>query len=152
MIVATAALTAPAPARSAAVQTRSPMPDLPVLDLVHPLPGFADLRRFALVQLDDDGVLCSLRSLEDPEIRFLVVPPFAFFPDYAPVVGDDVVDDLGIESVDDVLVLVVVNAGGSVESTTANLLAPVVVNTVNRRAAQVLLDDAALSVAVPLGA
>jgi flagellar assembly factor FliW len=128
------------------------MPEMPVLDLVHPLPGFPDLRRFALVQLDDDGVLCSLRSLEDPELRFLVVPPFGFFPDYTPVVGDDVVDDLGIESADDVLVLVVLTAGESIEKTTANLLAPVVVNTVNRRAAQVVLADTALSVAVPLGA
>jgi flagellar assembly factor FliW len=133
-------------------QIRSQMPEIPVLELVHPLPGFPELRRFALVQLDEDGVLCSLRSLEDPELRFLVVPPFGFFPDYTPVVRDEVVSDLAIESAEDVLVLVVLTAGETVEATTANLLAPVLVNTVNRRAAQVILDDAGLSVAVPLSA
>lgn len=126
------------------------MPEIPVIDLVHPFPGFPDHRRFALVQLDEDGVLCQLRSLDDPDLRFLVVPPVTFFPDYAPEVGDDVVADLQIESVDDVIVLLVLNAGESLSTTTANLMAPVVVNTATRRASQVILDDPALSLAAPL--
>lgn len=132
------------------------MPDIPVIELVQPLPGFPDLRQFALVQLDstggadDTGVLCALRSLEDPDLRFLVLPPSAFFPDYAPVVDDATVAELEITSADDVLVLVVLNAGDSLGSTTANLAAPVLVNTVTRKARQVILDDPLLSIATPL--
>ncbi|MFL6107051.1 MAG: flagellar assembly protein FliW [Marmoricola sp.] len=125
-------------------------PQIPVIDLVHPLPGFPDHHRFALVQLDDDGILCQLRSLDDPALRFLVVPPVAFFPNYEPVVGDDVVSDLDITAGDDVIVLLVLNAGDSLSSTTANLLAPVVVNTSSRRATQVILDDPDLPIAAPL--
>ena len=125
-------------------------PEIPVIDLVHPLPGFPDHHRFALVQLDDAGVLCQLRSLDDPTLRFLVVPPMAFFPDYAPVVSDDVVSDLEITSADDVIVLLVLNAGDSLDTTTANLMAPVVVNTATRRASQVILDDPDLPIAAPL--
>ena len=125
-------------------------PEIPVIDLVQPLPGFPAHRRFALVQLDEDGILCQLRSLDDPSLRFLVVPPVAFFPDYAPVVDDDVVDDLQISAGDDVIVLLVLNAGDSLSSTTANLLAPVVVNTATRRATQVILDDPDLPIAAPL--
>ncbi len=124
--------------------------EIPVIELVQPMPGFPGHRRFALVQLDEDGVLCSLRSLDDPELRFLVVPPVRFFPDYAPEVGDAVVADLAVESVDDVLLLVVLTAGSSMADTTANLLAPVLINTANRRAAQVILDDSELPVARPL--
>ncbi len=126
------------------------MSDLPVIELVHPMPGFPDYRRFALVKLDDDGVLCQLRSVEEPDLRFLVMPPVPFFPDYAPEVDDEVVADLGIESADDVVVLLVLSAGESLASTTANLLAPVVVNTANRRASQVILDDPDLPIAAPL--
>lgn len=126
------------------------MLDLPVIDLVHPMPGFPDRNRFALVQLGDDGLLCQLRSLDDPELRFLVMPPAPFFPDYAPEVGDDVVDELQIGSADDVIVLLVLNAGESLGSTTANLMAPVLVNTVTRRASQVILDDPNLPIAAPL--
>jgi flagellar assembly factor FliW len=126
------------------------MPEFPAIELVQPLPGFPDRRRFALVQLDDDGVLCQLRSLEDPSLRFLVMSPVPFFPDYAPEVGDDVVADLRIQSADDVIVLLVLNAGESLDTTTANLMAPVLVNTATLRARQVILDDPSLPLAAPL--
>ena len=98
------------------------------------MPGFPDHARFALVQLDDDGVLCSLTSLEDPDLRFLVVPPVPFFPDYAPAVDDEAVTALGIDGADDVLVLCVLTAGETLAGTTANLVAPVLVNTSTNRA------------------
>ena len=41
-------------------------PEIPVIELAQPLPGFPGRERFALVQVDDDGVLCSLTSLDDP--------------------------------------------------------------------------------------
>lgn len=124
--------------------------EIPVIEMVQPMPGFPDHRRFALVQMDGASDLCSLSSLDEPGLRFLVVPPAAFFPDYAPEVGDDVVADLGIEQVSDVLVLVVLNAGTSLHSTTANLAAPLLVNTATRRAGQVVLDEPGLPVAAPL--
>jgi flagellar assembly factor FliW len=132
------------------VMTETDTVDVPVIELVHPMPGFPDSRQFALVELDEDGVLCALRSLEDPDLRFLVVPPAPFFPDYAPEVDDMVVTDLGIGSADDALVLLVLRAGESLADTTANLLAPVVVNRRTRRAVQVILDDPTLSVSEPL--
>lgn len=124
--------------------------DVPVIELVRPMPGFAELVRFALVQLDDDGVLCALRSVDDPSVRFLVVPPHLFFPDYAPVLDDETVAELGIASADDVVLLVVLNATESLADTTANLLAPIVVNTAQRRAAQVILGDVDLPIRAPL--
>jgi flagellar assembly factor FliW len=126
------------------------MPEFPAIELVQPMPGFPEHRRFALVALDDDGVLCQLQSLEDPSLRFLVMSPVPFFPDYAPEVGDDVVEDLAISSPDDVFVLLVLNAGESLATTTANLMAPVVVNGATLRARQVILDDPSLPLAAPL--
>ena len=126
------------------------MPEIPVIDLVHPMPGFPDRSKFALVQLDDDGVLCSLASLEEPDLRFLVVPTARFFPDYAPEVDEESVADLGISDVEDVLLLCVLTAGDSLSTTTANLAAPLLVNTSTCRALQVVLDDPSLSVSTPL--
>ena len=126
------------------------MKELPVIELVHPMAGFPDHRKFALVTLDEDGVLCALRSLDDPDLRFLVVPPAPFFPDYAPEVDDVMASELGIAAAEDALVLLVLNAGASLADTTANLLAPVVVGVDSRRGAQVILDDPSLSVSAPL--
>lgn len=132
------------------VTEMAPETELPVIELVHPMPGFPDLHKFALVQLDDAGRLSSLTSLERPDLRFLVAPPAPFFPDYECEVDDEVATELGIEEVEDVLLLVVLNAGRSLAETTANLAAPVLVNTVTRRAAQVILDRPGLPVAAPL--
>ncbi|MBJ7358818.1 flagellar assembly protein FliW [Nocardioides sp.] len=124
--------------------------DLPVIELVRPMPGFPDDRHFALVDLDGSGGLCSLRSLDHPDLRFLVAPPSLFFPDYTPEIDDLTVDELDIESVDQAMLLVVLTAGESLPTSTANLLAPVVLNTANRRACQVVLDDAEHLVRTPL--
>ena len=127
-----------------------PLDDLPVLEMVQPMAGFPDQRRFALARLDDTGLVCDLHSLDDPGLRFVVVPPTTFFADYAPEIADSVVTELGVESEDDVLALVVVTLGDRPEDATANLMAPVLVNHRTRRAGQFLLDDADLPLRAPL--
>ncbi|KAB2807247.1 flagellar assembly protein FliW [Pimelobacter simplex] len=126
--------------------------DIPVIELAHPMPGFPADERFALVRLDDTGVLHGFRSLDSDDLQFVVVPPAPFYPDYAPEIADEVADELGIssDSADDVLVLLVVRAGATLADTTVNLRAPLVVNPATRRASQVILDDVALPLAAPL--
>ncbi len=121
--------------------SRRVVEEIPVIEMVEPMPGFPERTRFALVRLDEDGVLCSLKSVDDPDLRFLVVPPAIFFPDYAPEIDDLTAAALGIERAEDALVLVVVNPGEQAATATANLLAPVVVNTVSRQATQVVLSE-----------
>ncbi|WP_240641197.1 flagellar assembly protein FliW [Nocardioides ferulae] len=124
--------------------------DLPLIEMVRPMVGFPEHKMFALVRLGDDGVLTSLTSVEDESLRFLVMPPGQFFPDYALDLSDDVVAELEIADAADVLVLVVLTAGATLVDTTANLIAPVVVNVRSRKAAQVVLDDSNLPVAATL--
>ena len=124
--------------------------DLPALDLVRPLLGFPDHRQFALARLDETGVLCELRSLEQPDLRFVVIPPAMLFPDYAPEIDDEVAQDLDATDPGDLLVLALVTLGDAPQAATANLLAPVVVNHRTRRAAQVLLEDTDLPLRAPL--
>jgi flagellar assembly factor FliW len=128
----------------------APVTDLPVIDLVRPLPGFPEDDAFTLERLDESGILSRLKSLTHDGLQFLVVPAMTFFPDYAPVVGDDVVADLEIASAEDVLVLLIINAAASLAETTANLRAPLLVNVKSQKAAQVILDDADLPLAAPL--
>ena len=122
----------------------SEVQELPELSFVRPLPGFGDLRRFVLVQLSGtegaDSVLFELRSLEEPAVRFVAAVPTAFFPDYSFDLGEDDCSDLGLSDEADALVLVLLTMGGDAAATTANLLAPVVVNARTRKAAQVILS------------
>lgn len=124
---------------SAAVHTQ--VGELPTIEFRTPMPGFPEHRHFVLVSTADDGLLYTLRSVDDPELRFLVVPPAPFFPWYAPEVGDQVVELLATEQPADLLVLVVVTVAGEAADATANLLAPIIVDRSTRRAVQVVLDQ-----------
>jgi flagellar assembly factor FliW len=131
-------------------ETPAGVQQLPVIELVRPMPGFPDTHRFTLESLDDTGVLSALRSLDHADLKFLVVPPGTFHPTYAPEIDDETADALGLTSSEQALVLLVVHAGRDLASTTVNLRAPIVVNIETSRAAQVILDDVAHSVAAPL--
>jgi flagellar assembly factor FliW len=119
--------------------------ELPELTFVRPLPGFGELRRFVLVDLDpadggtDEPLLFELRSLEDPAVRFVAAAPAAFFPDYAFDLEEADCAALELTDESDALVLVLLTVGNDAGPTTANLLAPVVVNARTRAAAQVIL-------------
>jgi flagellar assembly factor FliW len=117
---------------------------LPTIDLAVPMPGFPRHRQFVLVRLNDEGLLYALTSSEDPELRFLVAPPEPFFPDYAPEIEDEVFAALNTTDPDRLLLLVVITAG--VNETTANLLAPIVVDRDSRRAMQVILNGTGMPV------
>ncbi len=111
---------------------------LPTITMAVPMPGFPAHREFVLVRLNDDGLLYAFTSIQDPELRFLVAPPEPFFPDYAPEIENEVFASLNTRDTDRLLLLTVITAG--VDETTANLLAPIVVDRDSMRAMQVVLS------------
>ncbi|WNB85256.1 flagellar assembly protein FliW [Cellulomonas sp. ATA003] len=116
---------------------------------VSPLPGLPGHLEYSLDGLDDGGMLYALRSLADPAVRLFVVRPEAFFEGYAPDVDTDTRTALGLDDDAAPLLLVVVHPGAEGTPTTANLLAPVMVNPATGAAAQVVLDGWPLK--APLG-
>lgn len=107
--------------------------------------GFPDTTSFLRVPIvDADGWLW-LQSTTDPELAFLAISAFLFFPDYDFDLPDGDAEAIGLaDSADaDVLALVTVRRSdeGDVESITANLLGPVVVNIRTRQGRQVVLSD-----------
>jgi len=120
---------------------------LPVIDFVAPMPGFPEDRRFVLVRLDDVGVLYSLTSVDSAALRFLVVPPGQFFPDYEAEIDEETLATLGAGDAADLLVLLVITAGEEgAEDATANLMAPIVLDQRSRRAVQLVLNRSGLPV------
>lgn len=117
---------------------------LPTITMAVPMPGFPAHREFVLVRLNDDGLLYALTSIEDPELRFLVAPPEPFFPDYAPEIDNEVFAALNTKDPDRLLLLTVITAGAN--ETTANLMAPIVVDRDTMRAVQVVLSGSGLPV------
>jgi flagellar assembly factor FliW len=111
-----------------------------VLTFPEGLVGFGDARRFAVVDTHDSGVYYWLQSLDDPQLAFLSVTPWAFFPDYEPVLPET--DRAALELTDpaDAALFCLLTVDRDTEQITANLLGPLVVNTKNRTGRQIVLD------------
>jgi flagellar assembly factor FliW len=118
--------------------------EMPIIDMALPMPGFPAHRQFVLVRLNEEGLLYAFTSVDDPELRFLVAPPEPFFPDYAPEIENETFAALNTKDPDRLLVMVVITAG--VNETTANLLAPIIVDRDTRRAMQVVLTGSDMPV------
>jgi flagellar assembly factor FliW len=124
--------------------------ELPIIEFVAPMPGFPTQRRFVLVSVDGTDLLYVLASVEEPGLRFLVMPPVPFFPDYAPEIDDESLEALGRPEADQLLVLLVVTTGDQPKDASVNLMAPIVVVESTRRAIQLVLNGSGLPVQAPL--
>lgn len=114
------------------------------------LPGFPNSREFALVRWAAEGPFSVLVDLANQNVRFLVVPPMVFFPDYGIELPDDLVARLELLSPDEVLLLAIVSLGDEPMDATANLLGPLVINIRTRQGEQTVLVDSGWTTKVPL--
>jgi len=101
--------------------------------------GFADFQRYVLLQPDDDAVFFWLQSCDDPALAFVVTDPALWVADFEATIRREQMEELGLENIEDAQVFVIVNRYD--RSLTANLQGPIVVNSVSRRAVQLVLAD-----------
>lgn len=105
------------------------------------IPGHEQLKRYCL--LDYKDLLKWLQAVDDPEVAFISTDPFNFFQTYSFQIKDDDESRLGIKAPSDVAVLVFLSLSGN--RVTANLKEPVIINSYNRTAARIKLEDACYS-------
>jgi flagellar assembly factor FliW len=128
-----------------------PFPELPQLVFKSGLPGFPGERHFTLVCWGaGDGPYSVMVDVDQPDVSFLVVPPYVFFPDYEVELDEATVLSLELEDPNEALVLVIVSLGERAQDATANLLGPLVINLRTNSGAQAVLSDSAFGTRVPL--
>lgn len=121
------------------------------LHFLESLPGLSAATDFDLTSLDDAGLLYSLRDAQD-STRLFAIQPGPYFSEYEPTFGSEVLSALSLEGADDDrrAVLVIVTPSQQDAPATANLLAPLVLNTETGDALQVILEGAPWPVRAPL--
>lgn len=103
------------------------------------LPGFADLKRFAILPSEESNPVKFLQSLEETDISFAIINPKLFFPDYQPELSALDLQELDLVKTEDALVFVIMVITKDPKQITANLLAPVVINPHNKLAKQIVM-------------
>jgi flagellar assembly factor FliW len=113
------------------------------------LPGFAGLRRFLLISVDEAEGYCWLQSLDDTKVALPLCDPWSLFDDYEAPLPLYAKQSLALERPESFCVMCVLVARPGSE-TTINLLAPVIINLETRLARQVTLENQRYSVRTPL--
>ncbi len=104
--------------------------------------GFEHLKRFVLLQNSEKTPLWWLQSVDEPAAAFVVVNPLIIKPDYAPAFAPGDLEMVDIKDGKDIAMLSIVTVRSQPLRVTANLRAPILINSGNRTASQVVLEDA----------
>lgn len=115
-----------------------------VINFKNGIPGFEDLNSFALLDIENSNNVKCLQSLERKEVCLLIISPWDFFKDYEVYLSDDEIKELDIKNESDVLIFNVITVREKV--ITANLVAPIIINTINKNAKQIILSDIKYSI------
>lgn len=119
--------------------------DNKILEFPNGIIGFEDFKKFAIiydVEDDRETKISWLQSLEEPVLALPVVDPLAIVPDYAPMVEDELLKPLGNPADEDLLFLLVMTVPSDMKKVTANMKAPVIINTKTCTGVQLIVDNA----------
>ncbi len=105
-----------------------------------PIFGYEGLQRFALLSYEDaeDGI-SFLQSVERAEVCFVLLDPQTLNIPYNPAISDETAFLLG--DVGPIALRLIAIVPEDFRKTTVNLKSPLVINTENRLATQVILEE-----------
>ena len=113
-----------------------------IFEFVAPIIGFNDLKKYTIIDYKPESPFKWLQSLEDMSLAFPVTLCSFFGIDYQFDIPDEEADLLGIKSADDVFVCNIANIPASnPKDVTINMLAPIIMNTANKKAMQTILKN-----------
>lgn len=105
------------------------------------IPGFQDLKKFALIKPEEDSDFTYMQSIDRKNVCFIMVPPAIIVGNYDIEISDEAVREMGIENPEDAKLYAILTIPEDVSQMTANLKAPVIINTRNNKAVQEILND-----------
>ena len=113
-----------------------------IFNFVSPIIGFNDLKEYTIIDYKPDSPFKWLQSVEDMDLAFPITLCSFFGIDYQFDIPDEEASQLEIESADDIFVCNIANIPSSnPQGATINMLAPIVINIVNKKAMQIILKN-----------
>ncbi len=112
--------------------------------------GFEEQTDYVLIQHSPNSNFHWLQSVTESDLAFVVVDPADYYAGYEIEISDADAEILHLNDEKDALVLVIVNVAGGGGDVTANLIAPIVINSRELVGMQVVLQDSRYSVRHPL--
>lgn len=113
------------------------------------LPGLEEYREYAIINLEESYPIVWLQCVTHGDICLPVVNSFLLLPDYEFDIEEEYVDKLLIEGLEDLFVVSVLVIPDALEQMTINQVAPILINTRTRTAAQIILGGSQYNPRLP---
>jgi flagellar assembly factor FliW len=108
--------------------------------------GFARNKKYILFPHSEGSPFFWLQSVEDGDLAFVVLNPQIVKPDYTVDIEEGVLNELDVKEPSDLEVMCIVTIPqNQPERMTINLLGPIIINSQNRSAIQVICDKQSYS-------
>lgn len=121
-----------------------------ILNFEHGIPGFEEEKQFIVLPIEEESAFQVLQSIQTATLSFIVIDPYTVAIGYSFDLDDASVHTLQINSEKEVAVFTIVTLKDTLAESTVNLKAPIVINTANKKAKQVILNNEAYSIRHPL--
>ncbi len=109
------------------------------------LAGFSDAREYGFIYEGQGDIMC-LQSIDQPEAAFLITPWNEKRLGPAPMLSSDLCACLQVDRQEDIMWMLVLNPFADKEWVTANLKAPVALNSQSRLGLQCIRQEADLDI------
>lgn len=114
------------------------------------IPGFNDLKKFFLVDLEGLEPFKLLHSLENNDVGMIAISPYDFFQDYEVKLSKETINNLNIKEPDEVRIVNTVTLNSDPNKITTNLQGPIIINISNNLGEQIIIDNSKYKVKQPL--
>lgn len=111
-----------------------------VLHFDQGIPGFPNETEFAFFPYELNSPFAFLHSIRNADLTFLVVEPFSLLPQYTFELSDEYSLQIGVSTDNPPQIFNIVSIKDSLQESTVNLLAPIIVNWRDRKAKQIILE------------
>jgi flagellar assembly factor FliW len=108
--------------------------------------GFENLKKYFVVDPGDSTLILWLQSTEDEKVAFPIIEPKIFKPDYIAKLLPADLNGLELESLNTAKLYSILTIPANVTEMSANLKAPIVINSSRKIGKQIVLQDSKLSV------
>lgn len=107
-------------------------------DICVPILGFEDVKQVALEKIDD--IFMKMSSVDEKNISFTLIDPFVL-REYDFEVPDTIQELLEIDKNSNLIILNTVLIQTPIENSVVNFVGPMIFNTDNKKAAQVIISN-----------
>lgn len=112
-----------------------------IIEFEYGIPGFENLRKFALLQPESSFPIMWLVSLEDKQVAFPVILPQLIRSDYEIILPKDISEYLQLEKPEDAVAVCILTIPQNKEDITINLAAPIIISLNNNKGIQLLIEN-----------